>query len=116
MAKRFSANSDYTVIDRSPLSLKAGEYVRLGKPDSGWPGWIWVTAKDGRGSYVPDDIIEAMESGQGRVAQAFHARDLSVVKGEIVSSLREVKGWHWCRNQHGDEGWLPEYLLRPTDY
>jgi len=36
---------------------------------------------------------------------------LSVKKQEMVASIREVKGWHWCRNQAGDEGWLPSYLL-----
>ena len=48
------------------------------------------------------------------VTQPFHARDLTVKKGDTIESLREVKGWHWCKNAT-TEGWLPAYLLRPTD-
>lgn len=108
----FIANADYEVIDRSPLVLAIGDHVRLGQRDSDWPGWIWATAINGRGSYVPEDILTVASDGTARVDQAFHARDLTVVKEEIVVSLREVKGWHWCRNAHEGEGWLPAYLLR----
>jgi uncharacterized protein YgiM (DUF1202 family) len=114
MAKSFTANTDYTVIDRAPLTLAEGDKVRLGRPDSAWPGWIWVTAPDGRGSYVPEEILTRKRGATATVAQAFAARDLSVSKGERVTSLREVKGWHWCRKSSGEEGWLPEYLLLPA--
>jgi len=113
-ASRFHAASDYRVTDRNPLELHAGDRVRVGRPDAGWPGWIWVTASDGRGSHVPEDLLDAEdpESGMARVRRDFHARDLSVRKDEAVESLREVRGWHWCRNLSGEEGWLPAYLLR----
>lgn len=110
--RAFTTTADYEVIDRAPLVLAAGERVRLGKHDPDWPGWIWVTAINGRGSYVPEDIVTAGDDGTAEVKQSFHARDLSVVKDEPVVSIREVKGWHWCRNEDGEEGWLPAYLLR----
>ncbi len=109
---RFVATSDYRVTDRNPLVLEEGDVIRVGRPDAGWPGWIWVTAISGRGSHVPEDILDPLGDGTARVIKPFHARDLSVAKGEAVESLREVKGWHWCRNESGEEGWLPEYLLR----
>ena len=108
----FIANADYEVIDRSPLVLAVGDQVRLGNQDADWPGWVWVTAISGRGSYVPDDILNQSADGTARVEQAFHSRDLTVTKDERVNSLREVKGWHWCQNETGGEGWLPAYLLR----
>ena len=106
------AISDYEVIDRAPLVLEAGEAVRVGKRDADWPGWVWVTAINGRGSHVPEEILDWRDDGTARVLQAFHARDLSVVSGESVLSLQEVRGWHWCRGADGKEGWLPSYLLR----
>ena len=106
------ATSDYHVIDRAPLVLHIGDQVRLGPLDPDWPGWIWVTADNGRGSYVPEEILDPQTDGSARVLHAFHARDLSVSKGDEVDSLREVKGWHWCRDNQGAEGWLPAYLLK----
>jgi len=111
MFNKFHANADYTVIDRAPLSLLPGQSVRLGRRDGDWPGWVWVTADDGRGSYVPEEVVQATHGDRATVLQAFEAHDLSVKKHETVASIREVKGWHWCRNQAGDEGWLPSYLL-----
>jgi hypothetical protein len=108
----FLATADYQVTDRNPLVLEAGDVVRMGRPDVGWPGWVWVSAIDGRGSHVPEDILSPKEDGTAEVLRPFYARDLSVVREEAVESLREVKGWHWCRNAQGEEGWLPAYLLR----
>ncbi len=113
MSNTFRANADYTVIDRAPLTLTGGQRVRLGRRDADWPGWIWVTAEDGRGSYVPEEVLDAKEENVAAVVQPFQAHDLSVKKNEPVTSLREVKGWHWCRSQKGEEGWLPAYLLAP---
>lgn len=111
---QFVATADYEVIDRAPLVLAIGDKVRLGNPDADWPGWIWVTTLDGRGSYVPQDHLQKGDDGVTTVCTAFHARDLSVQRGDPVTSLREVKGWHWCRRDDGSEGWLPSYLLRPS--
>lgn len=111
--KRFSANTNYTVVDRSPLHIKAGDTVTVGPRDKSWPGWIWVSTADGRGSYVPEDILE-IDGSRARVHTPFSARDLSVKSGEQVTALREISGWLWCRNDAGEEGWLPEFVLRPS--
>ncbi|MBL9116572.1 MAG: hypothetical protein JNJ83_16315 [Verrucomicrobiaceae bacterium] len=113
MPQIFFVTADYTVIDRAPLELVAGQRVRTGRTDIDWPGWVWVTADDGRGSYVPEDILEATKDGIATVSQAFAAHDLSVKARDEVESIRHVKGWHWCRNAMGQEGWLPAYLLMP---
>lgn len=110
----YTVTADYQVIDRAPLSLHVDDRVRLGPADADWPGWVWVTAVNGRGSYVPEDHLHAQPDGTARVLTAFSARDLSVRRGDHVTSLREVKGWHWCRDANGTEGWLPSYLLRPA--
>jgi hypothetical protein len=105
------ANSDYTVLDRNPLQLQLGDEVRLGPVDPSWSGWVWALAADGRGSFVPDDHLEKLSEERAKVIKAFNARDLSVRCHESVIALREVKGWLWCRNEAGEEGWLPEFVL-----
>ena len=110
--KHYTANTNYTVVDRSPLHLQPGDPVTPGPRDQSWPGWIWVTTADGRGSYVPEDILDPAGTS---VHTSFSARDLSVRQGERVTALREVKGWLWCRNAAGEEGWLPEFVLRPAE-
>ena len=112
---RFIANADYEVIDRNPLSLVQGQVVRIGPPDPQWSGWVWVTADDGRGSHVPEDICQPGGEGVAVILRDFQARDLSVSNGDELVSLDEINGWHWCRRQDGTEGWLPAYLLRPQD-
>ena len=114
MNQTYTASADYIVIDRAPLSLAAGQVVQCGKQDLDWPGWIWVTAENGRGSYVPEDILEVVEGMNATVKRAFRAHDLSVKKQDQVRSLQEVKGWHWCQSSTGEEGWLPAYLLVPA--
>jgi hypothetical protein len=115
MAIRYKVSADYTVIDRAPLTLAAGDTVKVGRTDADWPGWVWVTAADGRGSYVPVDILDLHADPTARVLQPFAAHDLSVKARELVHSLRHVKGWHWCQNSQGMEGWLPAYLLQEAD-
>ncbi len=105
------ANSDYTVLDRTPLELSVGQTIRLGPVDAAWPGWVWGIGPDGRGSHVPEDHLERLDAHSAIVRKAFNARDLSVQRNEGVIALREVKGWLWCRNAGGEEGWLPEFVL-----
>lgn len=109
--QRRVSNADYTVVDRSPVCLKAGELVELGNEDKVWTGWVWVSNAEGRGTYVPVSSLERISEGEAKVVVEFQAVDLSLEKGEEVTALREVCGWFWCRNASGDEGWVPDYVL-----
>lgn len=106
------ANSDYTVVDRNPLQINVGDLVSLGPVDTAWPGWVWVISADGRGSHVPEDHLKMIGEKSAEVTRAFSARDLSVSRHEPIMALREVKGWLWCMNSQGEEGWLPEFVLQ----
>ena len=110
-AQRRVSNADYTVVDRSPVCLRAGERVELGHEDKVWSGWVWASNEEGRGTYVPVTSLERISEGEANVVEEFQAVDLSLKKGEEVTALREVCGWFWCRNAAGGEGWVPDYVL-----
>ena len=110
----FTANSNYTIIDREPLVLVAGEAVKPGPSDRVWPGWLFVTNAAGCSTYVPDATVAMAADGTGRMLARFDATDLSVRKGDKIISLQENGGWHWCRNADGQTGWVPAYVLEPA--
>lgn len=113
-AMNYTANSDYEEKDTEPLSLKVGDAVSVGHADRTWPGWVW--ASDGRGhdGYVPEEFLEAGSDGRWVARKAFDPTVLTVRRGEALSSLLQIHGWHWCRNAQGGEGWVAGYLLRPV--
>ena len=114
MPSSFTANADYLVIARSPIVIEAGQEVCVGAPDRTWPGWVHVTAPDGRGTYIPAACLRRTGPMAAVVGERFDGTDLSVRLGDRVESLRETAGWHWCRNSSGQEGWVPGYLLGPA--
>jgi hypothetical protein len=109
----FTANADYEDKDRNPISLQPGAEVTTGPADRTWPGWIWATDNDGRGGYVPEEILEPLGEGRFAVLQAFDPTVLTIKRGDHLESLRQIGGWHWCRNGAGTEGWVAGYLMRP---
>ena len=109
----FAAISDYEELDREPLRLNSGDQVQAGPEDRTWPGWIWTTDQDGRSGYVPTEILTPLGGNQFSVTAAFDPTVLTIRRGDTLESLRQIHGWHWCRNAAGREGWVAGYLLRP---
>ncbi len=91
-------------------SIEVAKSARLsltGREDV-WDGhrWLWAVAEDGRGGWIPDDLIA--ETDDGTVArQDFSALELTCSAGEAVEIVWETHGWAWCRKCDGREGWLP---------
>jgi hypothetical protein len=110
----FIANSDYEEKDSDPIRLSPGHEVSVGPADRAWPGWVWASDAAGNDGYVPEEIL--MSSGEGRftAVEAFDPTVLTVRRGDHLESLRQIHGWHWCRNERGEEGWVAGYLLRPV--
>ena len=109
----FTANSDYEDQDSEPLFLQPGDIVRVGPIDQAWPGWVWACDTSGRDGYVPQEILECRGDGTSQALVAFDPTVLTIRRGERLESLRQIHGWHWCRNEHGGQGWVAGYLLRP---
>lgn len=110
---RFTANADYQETDTDPLRLAPGDEVAAGPADRAWPGWIWATDAHGNDGYLPEEILEPLGDGRFRARESFDPTVLTIRRGDPLESLRQIHGWHWCRDARGNEGWVAGYLLRP---
>jgi len=108
----FTANADYEEKDRDPLALEEGEEVTTGPADRTWPGWVWIQDNNGRGGYVPEEILEPMGEGRFALMENFDPTVLTIKRGDALESLRQIHGWHWCKNAAGEQGWVADYLLK----
>ena len=111
---QFTANADYEEKDTDPIWLEPGDEVNVGPADRAWPGWVWAEDKDGRDGYVPEEILEPLGEGRFAAIEAFNPTVLTLKRGDVLESLRQIHGWHWCRNERGEEGWAAGYLLKPA--
>lgn len=110
----FTANSDYEEQDRNPIRLQPGDVIRTGNADRTWPGWIWATDTHGNDGYIPEEILKPTGDGRFQITEAFDPSVLTIRRGDQLTSLRQIHGWHWCSNEQGKEGWVAGYLLRPV--
>jgi hypothetical protein len=109
----FTANADYEEKDTDPLALQPGDEVTVGQADRAWPGWVWAANAAGGDGYVPEEILRAVGDGRYQATAAFDPTVLTIRRGDRLESLRQIHGWHWCRDAAGREGWVAGYLLRP---
>jgi hypothetical protein len=109
----FTANSDYEEKDSDPLHLNPGDTIEAGPADRTWPGWVWAKDGKGRDGYIPEEILTSLGDGRFEALEAFDPAVLTIRRGDRLKSLRQIHGWHWCRNEMGSEGWVAGYLLRP---
>ena len=111
----FTANADYEEKDSDPIQLESGDEVTVGVVDRAWPGWVWATDRDGNDGYVPEEILEPLGEGRFAATISYDPTVLTIKRGDRIESLRQIHGWHWCRNERGQEGWVGGYLLKPAD-
>lgn len=111
---QYTANADYEERNTEALYLAPGDVVETGPADRAWPGWIWVIGANGRSGYVPTEMLSPLEDGKSTAAEAFDPTVLAIRRGDRLTSLRQIHGWHWCQNEAGIQGWVAGYLLRPA--
>jgi len=75
---------------------------------------VWAKDARGKAGYVPQEILTSVGDGVCEALEAFDPSVLTVKRGDRLESLRQIDGWHWCRNEQGCEGWVAGYLLRPA--
>ena len=110
----FIANADYEEKDSDPIRLQAGDEVCVGPADRAWPGWVWAFAHNGNDGYIPEEILAPLGGGRYAATEDYDPTVLTIKRGDRIESLRQIHGWHWCRNENGEEGWVGGYLLKPA--
>ena len=105
----------YQAVYPDPWSMKAGDPLGVEHKESEWAGWLWCTDVQGQGRWVPERYLE--REGDEAVAQrTYHATELSVSEGEMVTGGEKESGWIWCQNEAGHSGWVPLENLVHTNY
>jgi hypothetical protein len=101
------ARQSHVVPDRPPLSLAAGDVVRVGRRDTDWPAFVFVTAEAGSG-WVPARHLSS-DNGEAVVTEPYNTQELATFEGQIVEVVErdDESGWLWCRSGDGSEGWVP---------
>jgi Variant SH3 domain len=110
----FTANADYEDKDSDPIHLAPGDEITVGLADRVWPGWVWAVDRDGNDGYVPEEILEPLGEGKYAAMEAYDPTVLRIKRGDRIDSIRQIHGWHWCRNERGEEGWVAGYLIKPS--
>jgi hypothetical protein len=110
----FTANADYEENNTQAIRLEAGQEVTSGPEDKAWPGWIWATDSSGRNGYVPAEYLEPLGEDRWAATKDFDPTVLKITRGDKLTSLQQIHGWHWCENETGKQGWVAGYLLKPV--
>ena len=91
----------------NPISFELGDRLVLGRRDTEFSGWIWVTTLDGNQGWAPEQYLETRENGFGYARRAYTARELNTEIGDRLVVLTELNEWLWVENDEGVEGWVP---------
>lgn len=91
-----------------PIRAKAGDPVT---PDAGRitdiVGWIWCSAPDGRGGWVPEAWLDRTNE-PWRMRRDFNALELTVTVGQPLRIHFSESGFLWVAAKDGETGWVPD--------
>lgn len=100
-----------------PISFTKGTTLTVGAKyagPEGWDNWFFCTLPTHSGGWVPSQIIDRKEDSpsEGVALEDYTAQELNVKIGEIVTVLKELNGWMWCKSMHSQQsGWVPAASL-----
>ena len=101
----------YNRVYQNPIAFSGGDRVQVGKRDPDSPEWVWCAAADGREGWVHQSFLE-MNGSSATGTRDYNAIELNVSPGEQLEGFEVAAGWQWCRNAHGDAGWVPLKCLK----
>jgi len=104
---------DWDPAPRRPLVLRPGDQVTRGERDTEWTSYVWCTAQDGTGGWVPQDYLVIAEDGtsSATVTVDYSTAELSAGVGDVVAGYQTAGDWTWCVDGEGRAGWLPNRAL-----
>lgn len=108
---RARAQDDHEPPQRPALQVEPGDVLEISDRASEWPAFVFVTCAAGSG-WVPQRYLDR-SSGRVTATTAYDTAELSISRGDLVTVMErdDTSGWWWCRNDAGDEGWVPTRVL-----
>jgi uncharacterized protein YgiM (DUF1202 family) len=93
----------WTAIYPQPLTIQAGEQLKVGRRDDEWPGWVWCETLAGVGGWMLERLLDE----NGCALNAYTARELTVQVGDELTVHTAESGWYWATTANGQSGWVP---------
>lgn len=100
------------------LKVARGDQLFVVKEDKNkWAGWVWCTNANELSGWLPVQVFDAVEIGANNITvMDFDTIELSVSTGETLFVHNRLNDWSWCKNRHGQAGWVPDdCLIFPVD-
>jgi hypothetical protein len=73
------AYSDFVIHYPRPLEVKRGDRVKVGRRDSSWSEWLWVSDDCGNSAWMHESLLQ-IDQTEAEVLEDFSAAEISVVK------------------------------------
>lgn len=103
----------------NPITFTKGTLLEIGEKytgDEGWDNWYLCSTNGQEPGWVPEQIIEWIDSSLGKAKDSYTARELDVDPEEILWGMKELNGWIWCtRTSSSEEGWVPLNNIRQIE-
>jgi SH3-like domain-containing protein len=92
----------------NPISFTRGETVQLGKPDTEYPGWIWITTQNGNQGWAAEQYLAIHDNGdEATTTEPYSAYELDTQVGDQLKLFQELNQWVLVQNSEGVTGWVP---------
>lgn len=99
----------------NPISFEPGQRVQLGRRDTEYGGWIFVTTADGNEGWAPEQYIASTDNPSVGIARCrYNAFELDTQLHEQLDVISELNKWYLVRNRAGQEGWIPMQTVAPA--
>jgi hypothetical protein len=111
---RLRATASHEIPDRPPIQVVPGQRVRVGRRDTEWPAFVFITTGNGAG-WVPERYLDT-SSDPAEVLTSYDTTELATSAGEelILIERDGPSGWARVRNGADSEGWVPLRTIEPV--
>jgi SH3-like domain-containing protein len=99
--------SDHESSYPNPISFKRGDDLMIGKKDTEFQNWMWVTTKDGNQGWAPVQYLQITDEQKAVAMQNYTATELDINVGDELLVHYELNDWRWVEKKDGSCGWVP---------
>ncbi len=109
---------EYQVIKRyksecqNPIIIFKGDTFSIDEKYNddwdGWDDWYFCETQEQIKGWVPKQVIKWLSNNEGEALANYFAKEMDVDEGELLTGIKELNGWVWCKNLSSkEEGWVP---------